>query len=76
MRKANLSPRLAHMSEGTIFSHVVAHVISPVGILHKSIAGRYRPVGVDDRPITARYRFMENVSWGSCLLSLLRMIAA
>ena len=27
-------------------------------ILHKSIAGRYRPVRVADGPITARYRFM------------------
>ena len=30
----------------------------PVSILHKSIAGRYRPVRVADGPITARYRFM------------------
>ena len=30
----------------------------PVSILHKSIAGRYRPVRVADEPITARYRFM------------------
>ena len=29
-----------------------------VSILHKSIAGRYRPVNVADGPITARYRFM------------------
>ena len=27
-------------------------------ILHKSIAGRYRPVVVADGPITARYRFI------------------
>ena len=27
-------------------------------ILHKSIAGRYRPVSYPDGPITARYRFM------------------
>ena len=26
--------------------------------LHKSIAGRYRPVGLTDGPITARYRFI------------------
>ena len=30
----------------------------PASILHKSIAGRYRPVRVADGPITARYRFM------------------
>ena len=34
-----------------------------VRILHKSIAGRYRPVRVADRPITARCRFMKNASW-------------
>ena len=31
---------------------------SPTSILHKSIAGRYRPVSYPDGPITARYRFM------------------
>ena len=31
---------------------------NPVSILHKSIAGRYRPVRVADRPITARCRFI------------------
>ena len=30
----------------------------PVSILHKSIAGRCRPVSYPDGPITARYRFM------------------
>ena len=30
----------------------------PASILHKSIAGRYRPVRVADGPITARCRFM------------------
>ena len=35
----------------------------PVGILYKSIAGRYRPVRVADGPITARYRFIKNASW-------------
>ena len=39
----------------------------PVNILCKSIAGRYRPVRVADGPITARYRFIKNVSWGLCL---------
>ena len=35
----------------------------PASILHKSIAGRYRPVRVADGPITDRYRFIENASW-------------
>ena len=35
----------------------------PVSILHKSIAGRYRPVSVADGPITARCRFIKNASW-------------
>ena len=34
--------------------------------VHKSIAGRYRPVRVADGPITARYRFIKNVSWVIC----------
>ena len=38
---------------------------SPVSILYKSIAGRYRPVRVADGPITARCRFVENASWVS-----------
>ena len=33
-------------------------VSRPASILHKSIAGRYRPVRVADGPITARYRFI------------------
>ena len=36
----------------------------PVSILYKSVAGRYRPVRVADGPITARYRFIKNASWG------------
>ena len=35
----------------------------PVNILHKSIAGRYRPVRVADGPITARCRFLKNANW-------------
>ena len=30
-------------------------MVSPVSILYKSIAGRYRPVRVADGPIPARY---------------------
>ena len=37
--------------------------IYPVSILHKSIAGRNRPVRVADGPITARCRFIKNASW-------------
>ena len=37
----------------------------PVSILYKSIAGRYRPVRVADGPITVRYRFIKNASWGT-----------
>ena len=36
---------------------------SLVSILHKSIAGRYRPVRLADGPITARYIFVKNASW-------------
>ena len=43
----------------TILCDISVYVIRlyPVSILHKSIAGRYRPVRVADGPITARYRF-------------------
>ena len=37
--------------------------MTPVSILYKSIAGRYRPVRVADGQITARYRFIKNASW-------------
>ena len=37
--------------------------LSPVSILYKSTAGRYRPVRVADGPITARCRFIKNASW-------------
>ena len=45
---------------------------TPASILHKSIAGRYRPVRVadgpmTDGPMTARYRFTMYVE---CLLGL------
>ena len=36
---------------------------NPVSILHKSIAGRYRPVRVADGSITSRCRFMQSASW-------------
>ena len=34
-----------------------------VSILHKSIAGRHRPVSYPDGPITARLRFIKTASW-------------
>ena len=33
-------------------------ILYPASILHKSIAGRYRPVSYPDGPIAARYIFM------------------
>ena len=48
--------------------HRSAHMSTPVvSILHKPLAGRYRPVRVADRPITARCRFIKNP--GSLLFS-------
>ena len=35
----------------------------PKIILHRSIAGRYRPVKLADGPITARCRVIKNASW-------------
>ena len=67
--QADLSLRLAHMSEDRV-SHIAALTIfpthptslirgmDPASILHKSIAGHYRPVSYPDGPIMARYRFM------------------
>ena len=37
----------------------------PASILHKSIAGRSRPVSYPDGPIPARYRFIKNAYWVS-----------
>ena len=37
--------------------------LSPVSILQKSTAGRYRPVRVADGLITARCSFIKNASW-------------
>ena len=45
-------------------------VYIPASILHKSIAGCYRPVSYPDGPITARYKFMQNAYWGFVLLLL------
>ena len=37
--------------------------LNPVSILHRSIAGRNRPVRLADGPIMARCRFIKNTSW-------------
>ena len=48
-----------------------AVVTYPVSILYKSIAGRYRLVRVADGPITARYIFIKNASWGKTQLMII-----
>ena len=48
-------------------SHFSIYLVSS---LHKSIAGRYRPVRVADGPITARYTFIKNASWVKTFLFL------
>ena len=42
----------------------------PVGILYKSIAGRYRLASYPDGPITARYKFIKNASWGAAYIGV------
>ena len=48
-----------------VMTSCVSH--DPANILYKYIADRYRLVRVADGPITARYRFIENASWGALL---------
>ena len=43
----------------------------PASTLHKSTAGRYRPVSYPDGPITARYKFIKNAYWVSIMLQKL-----
>ena len=52
------------------------NITLPVSILYKSIAGRYRPVRVADGPITARYIFIKNASWGITLYYVHAIFAA
>ena len=56
----NAVPRAAKILTG-----LRSYITYPVSIIHKSIAGRYRPVSYPDGPITARYRFLKNASWVS-----------
>ena len=46
-------------------TRVCTSCVYPVSILYKSVAGRYRPVSYPDGPITVRYRFIKNASWGT-----------
>ena len=48
---------------------------SPISILHKSTAGRYRPIRVTDVPITARCRFI-NLLAGSGYITFICNIAS
>ena len=55
--------RLWQWNSATKWPRLIVRMGEPVGhgpasILHKSIAGRYRPVSYPDGPTTARYRFM------------------
>ena len=60
-----------HMYSSPFWNHVTIYwslylivlSTSPASILHKSIAGRCRPVSYSDGPTTARYRFMLNAYW-------------
>ena len=54
----------------TLNSAVAPNNKYPVSILHKSIAGRYRPVRVADGPITARCRFIKNACWDIWLVRI------
>ena len=65
-----MSPLLSRIIPFTIYfydsnddTHTQGQTLTPVSILYKSTAGRYRPVRVADGPITARYRFIKNASW-------------
>ena len=49
-------------------------MVLPVSILHKSVAGHYRPVRVAEGPIKARYRFIKNISWAGVAYSLYDLV--
>ena len=69
--QVQISKQLSHTSEKLPtdmctkqrFRSACAFAICQVSILHKSTAGRYRPVRIADGPITACCRFMKNASW-------------
>ena len=58
VNKENPIQHLYPCSRIRAFAFQIKSLDIPVSILHKSIAGRYRPVRLADGPITARYRFM------------------
>ena len=54
-------------------SHIYIIYIAPpypVSILHKSIAGRYRPASVGDGQLAARCRFIKNAGWVGMTVSI------
>ena len=53
------------MVQKSVIRAMALKMCVPVSSLHKSIAGRYRPVRVADGPITARHRFIKNASLGN-----------
>ena len=63
--KAGLNSAVVLFSSdfNTEFYCIKNRFLNPAGILHKSIAGRDRPVSAADGPITARCRFIKNASW-------------
>ena len=55
---------LVTIEENIVLSNLYPYSLYfPVSTLHKSIAGRYRPVRVADGPRTASCRFIKNASW-------------
>ena len=46
------------MSSAEVVIDALGAYIFPASILHKSIAGRFRPISYPEGPITARYIFM------------------
>ena len=62
----HLAPWISYVSRLWLLLGIpIVFCTVPVSILHKSIAGRFRPVRVADGPITARGRFINNASWSS-----------
>ena len=60
----NIKRRYSAYTAFAIFQSHLLHGTT-VSIIHKSIAGCYRPVRVADGPITVRCRFIKNASWDS-----------
>ena len=52
-----------YLHERQLSCNFIIRESHPVSILHKSMAGHYRPVKIADEPITARCRFMKKASW-------------